>query len=101
MRSPLVVHHRVNFVQNQSLCGFEQLSAFACSKQNEQRFGCRHQDVRRRFNHLLPFVHWRVARPHCDTNGRHEQTLLSRKLRDFGERPLEILMDVIAQGFEW
>src|SRR2546430_11731725 len=56
--------------------------------------------MRRPLDHLLPFRHRRVAGSDGNTDGRHQPTFFTRKFRDFLERPLQVLLNVVAQGLQ-
>ena len=70
MRAALVVNQRMDFIDNHGLRGLEHFAAALSGEEDEQRFGRRDQNVGRAPDHLLPFVHRRVAGPHGNADWR-------------------------------
>src|SRR5262245_66621443 len=68
MRAALVVHHRMNFVDDHRLGGLQHFATAFGRKQNEERFGSSDQNVRWPLDHLLPFKHGSIARPHSNSD---------------------------------
>ena len=100
MGATLVVDHGVDFVDNHGACGPQHLPAFFRGEQNEQRLGRRDQDVRRPDQHLLPLRGQRVAGAQRRADRRQKYASLVGKGRDLGERGVQVLLHIVAEGFE-
>ena len=61
MRASLVIHDRVDFIDDHRCGRLQNPAAAFRGEEDEQRLGRRDQNVRRPFDHFLPLGHWRVA----------------------------------------
>ena len=68
MRAALVAGQRVNLVHDHRPHVAQHLAALRAGQQQIQRFGRRHQNMRRLAQHRLPLARRRVARAHRDAN---------------------------------
>ncbi len=100
MGATLVVGHGVNFIDNDGARRAQHAPRAFSRQQNEERFGCRDQNVGRTLAHLLAFPHGRVAGAHGGADGREENSLFGGQRGDFGERRIQILADIVAERFE-
>jgi hypothetical protein len=100
VRTALVVGYGVNFIDDDSLDGFEDFAAFCRGEEDVQRFRRGNEDVRGADKHGAAFVSKRIAGTHCGANFGHEQAALSCELQDFSEWRLQVFLNVVAEGLE-
>src|SRR6202030_2317114 len=99
VRAALIVRDGVNFIDDHSLDGFQNLATFRGGEQNVERFGRGDEDVRRTLEHFAALVHQRVASAHGGANLGHQKTSFGGELQNFAERNFEIFLNVVAKGF--
>ncbi len=100
MRAAFVVGHGVNFVDDDGLDIAQNGAAFFGGKQDVKRLGRGDQNVRRPLQHGAALVHERVAGADGGADLGHQQAALAGHLQNFAQRDFEILLDVVAEGFE-
>ena len=100
MRSPLVVGHSVDLVDDDGTDVLQHRAASLGCQQDVQRLGRRHEDVRRPVEHGPARGHQRVAGADGGPDLRQRLARIARELGDLGERDLEVFLDVVAQRFE-
>ena len=96
MCAALVVGYGVDFVHDYGFDVAKNGSALFRGQQNVKRFGSSHQNMRRPLQHRATLGHQRVASANGGANLRHQQSALTRHLKNFAERPFKILLNVIA-----
>src|SRR4029077_6578452 len=100
VRTALIVSYGVNFIDDDSLDGFEDFAALCRGEEDVQRFGRRDQDVRGAGKHGAAFVCEGVASAYRGTDFGHEQAALSCEVQDFSEWRLQVFLNVVAEGLE-
>ena len=100
MGAALVVSDGMNFVDNNSVDGFQDFAAFLGSEQDVQRFGSGYENVGRTFQHGASLGHERVASTNRGANLRHQETAVDRQALNFAEWGFEIGFDIVPQRFE-
>src|SRR5882724_5295180 len=96
-----VVGHSMDFVHDDGVYVSKNAAALLSSEQNVERFRRGHQDMGRPLQHPLTFMHERVAGPDGCPNLRHQQTFFAGQSSDLPQRPFQIFLDIIPQGFQW
>ena len=100
MTSPLIVRHRVNLIDNHGPHAGEHFARPFGGQQNVERLRRSHQNVRRFAQHPLAIRRARVARSQPDPDGRQLDTALLSQRADLGQRPFQILVNIVAQRLE-
>ncbi len=100
MRATLIVGDSVDFVHDHRFDITQDCPALFGRKQNVERFGRGHQNMRRPHQHLAALVHQRIASANANADFGHQQPALGGSLKNFAERDLEILLDIVAQGLK-
>ena len=100
MRTAFVIGDRVNFVHDHRPHMAQRLAASLGCKQDVERFRRRHENVRRAGEHRAPGGHQRVARADRRLNLRDVLPALAGERGDFRQRPVEVLLNVVAERFQ-
>ncbi len=100
MRTALVADDRVNLVKNQCARRLQHATAAFAGQQNVERFGRRHDNMRRPLGHRRALARRRVAGPDKRSNVDLRQTQRAQFFLNAGERDLQVALDVVAQSFE-
>ena len=100
MRSALVVRHRVNLVDDDSLDASKRFSAAGRGQQDVQRFRRRHENVRRSPQHRLACRDQRVAGADRGPDFGHRLRQVVSELENFRQRPVQVLLDVVTKRLE-
>ena len=93
MRAAFVARQRVNLIHDHGLHRAQHLAAAPGGEQYVKRFRRGHQDMRRLAEHRRPVALRRVAR----ANQHADLRKLRIHRRQLAERPLQILLHVVAQ----
>ena len=56
--------------------------------------------MRRTLEHVAALFHQRVAGAHGSANFRHQKAALGSQRQDLAQRPVEVLLNIVAQRFE-
>src|SRR5438046_212314 len=100
MRSALVISHSMDFIDNDSFDIAQNRPALFRREQNVKRLGGGDQNMRRAFQHRPAFGCERVTGADSGANLRHQQATLASYLENFAEWNFEVLLNVVAEGFE-
>ena len=101
VRPAFVIGHGMNFIHNDGVNFAEKLAALLRCKQDVEGLGRGHQDVGRALQHGATLRRKRVTGADRGANAGQRQPAVRSQLRDFRERRLEILLNVVAQSFQW
>ena len=100
MAAALVAGDGMNLVHDDHAGGAQKLAAALRGQEDVQRLGGGDQDVGRAADHEVPLARGRVARAHHGPDLRQWGAGLLRQCGNCGQRFLQVLLDVVAQGFE-
>ena len=100
VRAALVVGDGVDFVHDYGLDIAQDGAAAVGGEQNVERLRRGDQDVRRPLQHLAPLFHQRVAGADGGANLGHQQAALGGQRQNLAQRPVEVLLNVVAQRLE-
>ena len=100
VRPAPVADHRVNLIDDQCANRGEHLPSGHRGEQQIKRFRRRHKNVRRFPGNGLPLRGRRVARADLGAHFHVAALACPQRGADSGERFLEVLMNVVAEGFE-
>ena len=100
MTSALIVRDRVNLIDNDGPHAGEHFARSFRRQENIERLRRGHQNVRTLAEHPLAIRRLRVARPQTDADGRQRDAALLSQRADLGQRPLQVLLNIIAQRLE-
>ena len=81
MRTALIAHKCMNFINDHSFNETQCFAAFRAGEHQVQGFRCGDQDMRRPQQHGATLVHQGVAGADTDANRRQQQTVLPRLAR--------------------
>ena len=97
MRASLVVGNRVNLVNDHGFDGLQDFAALRGGQQDVERFRCGDQNMRGMNQERSPFMRQCIAGANGGTDRRHQHSTLPGQLQNFGQRTLEIFLNVVAQ----
>ncbi len=100
MRAALVGRHRMDLVDDHGPRRRQHFAAGFRTEQDVQRFRRRHDDVRRRPAHPLPFPRRRVAGAHPGADLDIGQPLSRQSFADAGKRGFEVALNVVGQRLQ-
>lgn len=98
--APLIAHERVHLVDDDRVHPSEKLARPRRGEHEVERFGRRHEDVRRLPEDGRAGLLRRVASAERGSDGRRRETELGGGLADAGERRFEVLLDVARERLE-
>ena len=101
VRTALVAHDRMDFVNNQRARCFQHPPAAFARQQNVERLGRRHDNVRRTLGHRHALGRGRVAGAHERADVNFGQSHCLKLLLNSFERCLQIALNVVAERFQW
>ena len=100
MRSAFVVRDSVDFVDDDGLDTGEVLAWLFSSEQDVERLWRCDEDVRRSLEHRGALFGERIAGANAGADLRAEVATCLRKELDLSKRSVEVLLDVVGEGFE-
>jgi len=100
MRAALRACDGVNLVDDHRARGGQHRAAGIGTQQHVERFGCRHENVRRALSHGGAFLLRGVAGAHRGADLDRRQAELCEFARDARERLLQVHADVVGQRLE-
>ena len=100
VRAALVAGRRMDLIDDHRPRGPQRLAAALGGQQNEQRLRRGHQDVRRALDHPPPLPCLRIAGAHRRSDCGQANAAPRGQRGDLGQRPGEILLDVVAQRLQ-
>ena len=100
MRAALVVGYGVDFVDDDGADAAEMLAGFACGEEDVEGLGRGDEDVRRVAEHGGTLFGEGVAGADCGADLGAEIASGQGEPLDLGEGAVEVLLDVVGEGFE-
>ncbi len=98
--SALVGDEGVDFIDDDGLDVAEGFAAAGGGEEDVQGFRGGDKDVGRKFEHAGAVARGSVSGADHGADGRHEVATGGGKELDFGERLVEVLLDIVAEGLE-